>query len=354
VLPLLTLPFFRPEALHIVGPLSIQPFGVLLAAGFILGSLWCQKYARQRGIDPKTYTDILFWIALGAIVGGHIGHIFYEPKQYLENPLDILKVWSGLSSFGGYFACTALAVWFFRSRGIHPMRGGDLLMIGLAFGGFIGRMGCFVVHDHVGAEVEDTPVWVQNTIGHLAVQFPDQDKASEIGARALDDKLPGASGVRSDAMRRGRAFCCPEDSASERCPCTEDQAVAAVGAFAKHFPDGAIGDRRYDLGLMDSLLWLTVFLALVIAARKPRHEGHLLAMAPMIYAPIRLVWDGLRNTDLGGQAQDVRYLGLTPGQWAAFVLFGLGLWTLWMSRRRPVWPGPDDKPWVEPASAKTR
>ncbi len=348
----LTIPFFRPEALHIVGPLSIQPFGVLLAAGFILGSLWCQKYARERGIDPKTYTDILFWLAVGAIVGGHIGHIAYAPKQYMENPIDILKVWSGLSSFGGYFACTALCVWFFRKRGIHPMRGGDILMIGLAFGGFIGRMGCFVVHDHVGTEVEDTPVFVQRTIGHLAVEFPSLERAAEDGRKAIEKGLQGAAGAKSGALDATRTWCCDSGDPGS-CECNEEQAFAAAGAFAKHYPPGAIGTTRYDLGLMDSFLWLIVFTSLVLVARKPRREGLLLALAPMIYAPIRLVWDSLRNTDLGGQNQDIRYVfGMTPGQFAAFILFGMGLWCLWMSRKRPVWPGPDDKPWVDPKPAK--
>ena len=339
--PALSIPFFRPEAIELVGPLSIQPFGVLLALGFILGSLWCQKYARERGIDPKTYTDILFWLALGAIVFGHIGHIFYEPQQYLDNPIDILKVWSGLSSFGGYFGCTLLAVWFFRSRGIKPLRGGDILMIGLAFGVFVGRLGCFVVHDHIGREVEDSPVVFQKTIRWLAVDFPDVDEAATVGQEALEElegeDLRQAKAVRSDALRRGR---------------TSQEAYASVGAWKKHYPEGAIGTERYDLGLMDSLLGLFVFLVLVGVARKPRRAGLLLALTPMMYAPIRLMWDALRNTDLGGQASDVRYvLGMTPGQYAAFILFGLGVWTLMMSRKQPVWPGPDDKPWVEPSKA---
>ncbi len=339
--PALALPFFRPEAIELVGPLSIQPFGVLLALGFIIGSLWCQKYARERGIDPKTYTDILFWLALGAIVFGHIGHIFYEPQQYLENPIDILKVWSGLSSFGGYFGCTLLAVWFFRSRGIKPFRGGDILMIGLAFGVFIGRLGCFVVHDHIGREVEDSPAIFQATIGHLAVDFPDWDEAATMGEEALaeasGEKLKDLENVYAGAIQRHRG-----DKA---------KAHAEVGAFAKHFPVGAIGTTRYDLGLMDSLLGLFVFLVLVTVARKPRKEGLLLALTPILYAPIRLLWDSLRNTDLGGQASDVRYaFGMTPGQFAAIVLFGLGLWTLWMSSKRPAWPTADDKPWVEPGA----
>lgn len=347
------LPYFRPEAIDLIGPLKIQPFGVLLAVGFILGSLWCQKYARRRGIDPRTYTDILFWLALGAMVFGHLGHVFYEPAEYLAEPLKIFKVWEGLSSFGGYFGCAATCVWFFRSRGIKPLRGGDILMIGLMFGIFIGRLGCFVVHDHIGTEVEDSHALFQNTIGPLAVEYPTLEEAAEVGRQRVEAGDSYASSARRSALSPGDGFCCPEDSTRSRCPCNEQESYAVAGAWAQHYPPGAIGTVRYDLGLMDSLLGLFVFLVLVFVARKPRREGLLLALAPMIYAPIRLVWDSLRNTDLGEGSSDVRYFfDMTPGQIAAVILFGLGVWVLWMSRSRPVWPSPEDKPWVESSGTK--
>ena len=172
----LAIPYFRPEAIELFGPLSIQPFGVLLAASFILASVVSQRYARQRGLDPKAFVDIVFWMALGGIVFGHLGHVFYEPRQYMANPLDIFKVWSGLSSFGGYFGCTAVAVWFFRSRGISPRRGGDLVMIGFMLGIFIGRLGCFAA----GC------CWGKPSDVGWAVQFPSRSMARK---QHFDDGL---------------------------------------------------------------------------------------------------------------------------------------------------------------------
>ncbi|MEE2827991.1 MAG: prolipoprotein diacylglyceryl transferase family protein [Myxococcota bacterium] len=340
------LPFFRPEAIDLVGPLKIQPFGVMLAVGFILGSLWCQKYARRRGIDPKTYTDILFWLALGAMVFGHLGHVFYEPQSYLDDPVKIFKVWEGLSSFGGYFGCAATCVWFFRSRGIKPLRGGDVLMIGLMFGIFIGRLGCFMVHDHIGQEVDESHPIFQQTIGALAVEYPSLEEAAALGKERIEEGDLDARAWRN----RGGSYrmCCPPGTDPARsCSCSsEDELYAIAGAWSKSYHPDAIGTVRYDLGLMDSLLGLLVFLVLITVARKPRREGLLLALTPMIYAPIRLVWDSLRNTDLDGSS-DVRYfLDMTPGQIASVILFGLGVWVLWMSRSKPVWPGPEDRPWL--------
>ena len=345
------LPYFRPEAIDLFGPLKIQPFGVLLAVGFILGSLWCQKYARRRGMDPKTYTDILFWIALGGMVFGHLGHVFYEPDEYIRDPMKLFRIWEGLSSFGGYFGCTATCVWFFRSRGIKPFRGGDLLMIGLMFGIFIGRLGCFVVHDHIGTEVSESHPVFQSTIAPLAVKYPSLEEAATVGQAAIDEGDKSAKSIRRSALAPGDKFCCPEESSRDRCPCNEEQAVAVAGAWVQHYPPGAIGTVRYDLGLMDSLLGLFTFLVLIWVARKPRREGVLLALAPMVYMPIRLVWDSLRNTDLGGNSSDVRYfLEMTPGQIGAVILFFMGAAVLWKSRSCPVWPEPNTEAWVEPPS----
>jgi prolipoprotein diacylglyceryltransferase len=345
------IPFFRPEAIDLIGPLKIQPFGVLLAVGFILGSLWCQKYARRRGMDPKIYTDVLFWMALGAMVFGHLGHVFYEPAEYLADPLKVLRVWEGLSSFGGYFGCTATCVWFFRSRGIKPLRGGDLLIIGAVFGIFIGRLGCFVVHDHIGTEVAESHAVFQSTIGPLAVQYPSLEQSAAIGEAAIADGDRSAMSVRRRAQAPGDGFCCPEESSRVHCPCNEQEALAVAGAWVKHYPSGAIGTVRYDLGLMDSLLGLFTFLVLIWVARKPRREGVLLGLAPMVYMPIRLVLDSLRNTDLGGTSSDVRYIfDMTPGQIGAVVLFFIGCWVVWGARGRPLWPEPGTEPWVDPSA----
>ena len=43
--------------------------------------------------------DLVFYAALGIILGGRIGYIlFYNLSYYLQNPLDMLKLW--LDSYG--------------------------------------------------------------------------------------------------------------------------------------------------------------------------------------------------------------------------------------------------------------
>jgi len=68
-------------------------------------------------------------------------------------------------------------------------------------------------------------------------------------------------------------------------------------------------------------------------AKKPRPRGFFMALCPLLYAPIRFGLDYLRETpDFGG---DVRYAGLTPGQYASIVMLIVALAVAARVRRGP-------------------
>jgi len=138
------------------GPLTIHSFGILVAAGFMIGTSVAQRKALRDGLNPMLLGDIVTWLVVGTFIGGHIFHgLFYEPEVYLKDPIRFLYLWDGLSSTGGFIACTALAVWFFKVKHKVPVFPyGDCVAYGLAFGYFFGRMGCFSAHDHPGKVTE--------------------------------------------------------------------------------------------------------------------------------------------------------------------------------------------------------
>jgi phosphatidylglycerol---prolipoprotein diacylglyceryl transferase len=314
------IPYFRPPPFEIFGPIVIQPWGFLVAMGFVLGTVVAQRYARKRGMDPRLYSDVVVWIAVGALVFGHLGHaIFYDPAYYLQKPWELLYVWSGLSSYGGFFGCAVLTVVFFKKRGINVLRGADLLLMGLTFGWFLGRIGCFVVHDHIGRIVTERPLldtpqiekfvvtWAQDWLGWLGVRYP--STAEFQAARAAGD-----------------------------------DAYSYLGANYE-----LLDTVRFDLGLMDAILAAVVFATLVFVARKPRREGVLMVVVLLMYGSVRFFLDFLRNTDLG-QA-DARYEGLTPAQYGSIAIVVAGLLVWRESRSRVAWPEPGTKAFVDPPGA---
>jgi phosphatidylglycerol:prolipoprotein diacylglycerol transferase len=145
-----------------VGPFSLQSFGLLSAAGILIGMQVAARAARRDGLDPKIILDFSVIAVAGGIVGGHLVHlVFYHPEE-LADPVRILKVWEGLSSMGGLAGAIVAAVIWFRRRALRFGPFGDAYALGLTPGWGIARLGCYSVHDHPGVRSD---FW-------LAVDFP--------------------------------------------------------------------------------------------------------------------------------------------------------------------------------------
>lgn len=155
------IPEFEQPVFNIpLGPLAdvvgfesipLHGFGLLVAAGFLIGGRIAMRRADRVGLDSEMINKLIGWLVLGTFVGGHVGYgLMYEPDKYLSNPIEFLKVWQGLSSFGGFVVCAPLAAFFLYRNRLPVWAYLDCLAYGLTVGWFLGRMGCFVAHDHPG------------------------------------------------------------------------------------------------------------------------------------------------------------------------------------------------------------
>ena len=145
------IPWFVVPPLRL-GPFALQPFGILAAAGVALASALLVREARRRGLDQEPLQKFPTWGLVGGIAGAHLVHLFlYHPEELRENgPLQILKLWDGLSSTGGVLGGIVAAAIFFRLRRIPFARYADVFALALAPGWAVARLGCFSVHDHPG------------------------------------------------------------------------------------------------------------------------------------------------------------------------------------------------------------
>ena len=140
--------FTLPEFL---GSLQLHGFGILVASGFLVATQLGQRKCRRDGLDPEVINKMLVWIVAGVFIGGHLGHaLMYDPAHYWENPLELLHVWQGLSSFGGFFVSALLVYTFFKRSKVPIWPYADIVAYGLSVGWFLGRMGCTAAHDHPG------------------------------------------------------------------------------------------------------------------------------------------------------------------------------------------------------------
>ena len=83
------------------------------------------------------------------------------------------------------------------------------------------------------------------------------------------------------------------------------------------------GQPRHDLGFYE-VLWSAAVIALfLVLGQKRRKRGFYMALLPILYAPVRFFLDFLRELPANGG--DVRYAGLTPGQYASLAFTAVGI-----------------------------
>ncbi|MBN2797780.1 MAG: prolipoprotein diacylglyceryl transferase [Deltaproteobacteria bacterium] len=167
-----------------LGSLPIDPWATLVAIGFVVALELARHRGLRMGIDPRDVVDGAVFIAVSAFFMAHVVTVLaYHPERLAEDGIwSLLKVWEGFSSYGGFLGAILATVIFFRWIRPRPFwRFADLIAFGFPFGWLFGRMGCSVVHDHVG----------KKTDFFLAMDF-------DHGLFGAGDPAPWADGVRHE------------------------------------------------------------------------------------------------------------------------------------------------------------
>jgi phosphatidylglycerol---prolipoprotein diacylglyceryl transferase len=275
------LPFFHAGAVH--DGIPLQWFGMIVALGVVIGSIPLRRYGEWHGVSDDHIRALLSWLLFSGFAGAHLlDMIFYNWEKIGEAtnavpagwwflpdwlwpanwPL-VLRFWEGISSFGGFVGGAtgfALYVWWKR---LPAALFADMAIVGLLPAFSIGRIGCTVVSDHIGAAV-DPAKWY----AFLAMDYP---RASNIGK--LAETYPGTGPVIT----------------------------------------------AWNLGFIELLYLIPVnALVLWLAFRPGKRSpaGFAAVLTGLLYAPVRFMLDFLRPED-----SDPRHLGLTFAQWCAIAAF---------------------------------
>ncbi|SFU96235.1 prolipoprotein diacylglyceryl transferase [Halomonas korlensis] len=140
------------------GPIQLHWYGLMYVVGLTAAWWLGRRRAPRLGLTDDDIGDLIFYGALGVVVGGRLGYaLFYGFEQLLANPLWLFKVWEGGMSFHGGLAGVLIAAWLFARR--HRLAFfqltdfiAPLVPIGLG----AGRLGNFINHELPG-KISDVP-----------------------------------------------------------------------------------------------------------------------------------------------------------------------------------------------------
>lgn len=145
------LPYFKLQTIYL-GPIPIQVWGLMVAIGILAAIFLAAKTAAKAGLDKNKIWDASFGMVLFAFLGARLVHVFgYSWEFYAQNLAEIFKIWhGGLSSTGGLIAALLYFLYFVRRQRLDFWLYSDAIAYGFPLGYAIGRIGCFLIHDHPG------------------------------------------------------------------------------------------------------------------------------------------------------------------------------------------------------------
>jgi phosphatidylglycerol:prolipoprotein diacylglycerol transferase len=274
----------------------LQPFGVCCALAFFAWDAALMSMAVRRGFDRADFRVGTFFLGIfGWGFAWGVDALFYRASGQPGPAL-------GWSSTGAILGATVGAfVWsrfvriykdpetkrwrIVRRKRPHSMLAvSEVVLATWPLGHAIGRLGCALVHDHVGKAVPP------GTLGSLlAVGFP-----------------------RS-----------PLDG--------PDHAFGPIHVFT----DGS--DVRFDLGLLEMLLLAALAIAFARTWKKPLPLGTYTMRFALVYGFFRFLLDFLRTED--GPTGEPRHAGLTFAQYWSLAVVALGVALLIRHVRRRIEAG---------------
>jgi phosphatidylglycerol:prolipoprotein diacylglycerol transferase len=155
-----------PVALNL-GVFELRWYSLAYLAGIFLGYWYLLKLIKQPGapMARRHADDLVFYASLGVILGGRLGYVlFYRPGFYLENPLEIIKLWDGGMSFHGGVIGTSIGIIYLAwKEKLQWLRLHDYVACVVPIGLFTGRLANFV----------NAELWGAPTTVPWAVRFPE-------------------------------------------------------------------------------------------------------------------------------------------------------------------------------------
>ena len=136
---------FDPVALEIFS-LEIRWYSLAYIFGILSGWILAKKLLIKNMEIKNKFDDYLTYLIIGIILGGRLGYIFiYNLSFYINNPLDVFKIWQGgLSFHGGLIGVIFASIIFAKKNNQNPFLYMDIVALVAPIGIFFGRIANFI------------------------------------------------------------------------------------------------------------------------------------------------------------------------------------------------------------------
>ena len=264
---------------------QIRYYSLLFVVVFLGGYSLLNWQIRRGGGGPEEAGDFIIYGVVGVLAGARLGHIiFYEPRIFLDNPIEVLYIWKGGLASHGATIGLIVAMWLFTAKRRIPfLEGADRFSFSAALGAALVRLGNFMNSEIVGREIAGGSwgVWFKKT----CETRPDGTFGcwQILGHRAADwaDKCP-TGGTDCWGMDEAEIYRHPSQ--------LYEVALGLAVLAALLIFDRALGKEKRPRGALISLFFVLYFVGRFIVEffkeyQTNLQESHMLTMGQWLSIP---------------------------------------------------------------------
>jgi len=178
---------FNPELINF-GIISIRYYSIIYILGFIITLFYLENLRKKGKLDltkEKIY-DLIFYLIIGVVLGARLFEVlFWNPKYYFNNLIEIFMIWEGgLSFHGGLIGAFIVLYLFSKKNNLNFFKLLDQIIIPSTLALSLGRIGNLFNSEIYGTStnvlwcfnflnVENCrhPYQIYSSLGHLITFF---------------------------------------------------------------------------------------------------------------------------------------------------------------------------------------
>ena len=143
----------NPAASFSLFGLTIYYYGLIIASGLLLASVYCNHRSRDFGIKADDWQDLLIYAIPICVIGARLYYVAFNLDAYRGRGLSVLNLREGgMAIYGSVIAAIITVLVFCRAKKIPTGAMLDLGSLGMLIGQSVGRWGNFVNREAYGGE----------------------------------------------------------------------------------------------------------------------------------------------------------------------------------------------------------
>lgn len=131
------------KSVRILG-FDVAIYGILIAAGMLLGAAFVVLEAKRLNQNQDMYLGMILVGMIGGLIGARLYYVAFNWSMFKSDPMEILDIRNGgMAIYGGILGAAIFAALFCEIRKLPFEQMADTASLGLLIGQIIGRWGDF-------------------------------------------------------------------------------------------------------------------------------------------------------------------------------------------------------------------